>query len=665
MTMKQKADVLLAHGTLLTMGSGMEVLEDGAVVIAGDSIVAVGTTETLTSQYAAAETVDCRDCVIMPGLINAHTHVPMTLLRGLADDLRLDVWLYGYMMPVEREFVGVDFCRLGTLLACAEMIRSGVSTFCDMYYYEESIAEATADAGMRAICSQTVLKFPSPDANSYEESLAQSKELIEKWKGHPLIIPGVAPHAVYTSTPEMLAASTQLALEYDVPLHIHVSETALEVEDNRKLHHMRVVPYLEKEGVLAANVVAAHCVHIDEEEMDTLASRGVGAVHCPSANLKLASGVAAVQKMLDRGVTVGIGTDGPASNNDLDMFEEMRLAALIAKGSFADPLAVPAKTALQMATIGGARALHIDHITGSLEVGKRADIAVVDLTRVHQLPRFHRDKDSVYSQLVYATKSTDVRHLMVNGHFLMMDRDLLTLDEDALREQIGGLARRVDAFLATREENLLSKLLAIGGGIVPQETFEIQVKVRLDQIDAAVAALEHSDLTITRSSVRNQYDTYFLFNDTSKGRLRHREDEVLSSDGTVESAFHTITLMGPAMEREYDNSILLTRSRYAAPADRSLRFYREYFKADDEMHVVKHRLRYHVIYRDTDFAINLDTMKEPAEEGHFLEIKSRTWSATDAEHKAKLIGELLGLFDIKMDDLLKSEYVNFMAGGAD
>jgi len=660
----RKVDVLCTHGTVLTMNPGRDVLEDGAVAIAGDSIVAVGDTDALTAEYSAGRTVDCRDCAIIPGLINAHTHVPMTLLRGLADDLRLDVWLYGYIMPVEREFVGVGFCRLGTFLGCAEMIRSGVSTFCDMYYYEESIAEAAAEAGMRSICAQTVLKFPSPDANSYEESLGQARDLIQRWQGHPLVIPGVAPHAVYTSTPEMLAASTQLAMDYDVPLHIHVSETALEVEENRKQHNMRVVPYLERHHVLDAKVVAAHCVHIDEEEMDILATHGVGAVHCPSANLKLASGVAAVQKMLDRGMVVGIGTDGPASNNDLDMFEEMHLAALVAKGSFGNPTALPARAAFELVTIGGARALHIDDITGSLEVGKRADIAVVDLTRTHQLPRFHRHVDSVYSQLVYATKSTDVRDLMVNGRFLMMNRDLLSLDEESLHQEIGGLARRVDSFLITREENLLSKLLAIGEGVIPQETFEIQVKVQLSERDVVTAALEHPDLTVTRSSIRNQYDTYFLFKDASRGRLRHREDEVLAADETIESAFYTITLMGPAHEREYDNSILLTRSRYAAPAGRSLRFYREYFQPDDECTVAKRRQRYHVVYRNTDFAINLDHMREPAEDGYFLEIKSRTWSAKDAEHKASLIGELLALFGIQTDDVLKSEYVKFIKDGA-
>jgi 5-methylthioadenosine/S-adenosylhomocysteine deaminase len=310
----------------------------------------------------------------MPGLVNTHTHVPMTLLRGLADDLRLDVWLMGYMMPVEREFVSPEFVRLGTRLACAEMIRSGVTTFADMYYFEEEIARATAEAGMRAVCSQSVMKFPVPDAGSYEEAIAYTRGFIQRWKGHPLIVPSIAPHSAYGCTPEILHAATELAVEFDVPLHIHISETASEVENMRNEQGMPVVPYVKKLNLFDAKVIAAHCVHIDEGEIHTLKHYNAGVAHNPSSNLKLASGVAPVKKMLDLGLNVGIGTDGPASNNDLDMFEEMRLAAFVAKGTSGDPTALPAKTAVEMATRMGARALHLGDITGSLETGKRADL---------------------------------------------------------------------------------------------------------------------------------------------------------------------------------------------------------------------------------------------------------------------------------------------------
>jgi 5-methylthioadenosine/S-adenosylhomocysteine deaminase len=655
----QPIEWLLTHGTVVTMDETRRVIEDGAVAVTGEKIVAVGDSADLKARFTAKEMLDCAGCAIIPGLVNAHTHVPMTLMRGLADDLRLDVWLYGYMMPVEREFVGSDFCRVGTLLACAEMIRSGVSTFCDMYYYEDEVARATAEAGMRAVCAQTILKFPAPDATSFEESLAYCRQFIEQWRDHSLIVPAVGPHAAYTATPELLHASAALALEFDVPLHIHIAETALEVEESRAQHGMPIVPWLKKQDVLEAKVIAAHCVHLDEGEMHTLRKHQAGVAHCPSSNLKLASGVAPVQRMVDLGLHVGIGTDGPASNNDLDMFEETRLAALLAKGGFGEPTALPAKQALALATIEGARALHLGHMTGSLEPGKRADIAVVELNHIHTTPRFGRDPDAIYSQLVYSAKGTDVRDLLVNGRVLMRDRQLLTINEEAYKAEAEDFARRIDSFLIAREGNLLSKLLAIGSGIIPQETFEIQVKVRLDDPSGVLAELEQADLTVPRSSLRNQYDTYFLFNDGDMGRLRYREDEIISETDEVREVFYTMTLMGPAREREYANSVVLTRSRYAAPADRSLRFYREYFEPDEERQVIKRRRRFHIIFEDTNFAINLDQLKVPDQDGYYLEIKSRTWSARDAEHKARLIGELLDLFGAKAEQrLLKIEYVD-------
>jgi 5-methylthioadenosine/S-adenosylhomocysteine deaminase len=653
-------DCLLVHGVVVTMDPSRRLIDNGAVAISGDHVVAVGPTDDLVTRLHSRQTVDCAGCAIIPGLINAHTHAPMTLLRGLADDLRLDVWLYGYMMPVEREFVGADFCRLGTLLACAEMIRSGVSTFCDMYYYEEEVARAGAEAGMRAVCAETILKFPTPDATSFEDSLDYARSFIERWRGHPLVVPGIGPHAAYTATPELLRASASLAVEYDVPLHIHVSETSLEEESCRSQNGMAVVPWLDKNCVLDARVIAAHCVHLDDGEVHLLRSHNAGVVHCPSSNLKLASGVAHVQDMLNAGLHVGIGTDGPASNNDLDMFEETRLAAFLAKGCFGDPVALPAKTAFGMATIGGAQALHLDHITGSLEQGKRADIAIVTLNATHQIPAFQRDPDAIYSRLVYATKASDVRDVMVNGQWLMRDGRLLTLDEDALSIEARRYARRIDSFLIAREGNVLSKLLAVGAAIVSQETFEVQVKVRLDDVDTMLQRLQGMDLGITRSSTRNQYDTYMFFEDPEQGRLRYREDELLDQSETVRDAVYRLTLMGPVREKEYDHSVVLTRSRYTAPADRSLRFYREYFKPDAEGQVVKHRHRFHITYKGTEFAVNLDHVTKPANGGHYLEVKSRTWSARDADRKAELIGELLDVIGVNPDDCLKVEYLDLV-----
>jgi 5-methylthioadenosine/S-adenosylhomocysteine deaminase len=654
-----KADTILAHGTLVTMDSAFRVIPDGALAMANADIVAAGSFTEVLAQFESDNVVDCSGCAIIPGLINAHTHVPMTLLRGLADDLRLDVWLHGYMMPVEREFVSPEFVRVGTLLACAEMIRGGVTCFADMYYFEDAVAQAAAEAGMRAVCSETVLKFPAPDASSYEESLEYCRTYIEKWKGHRLIVPSVGPHTPYTCTPEILKAVTDLAVEYDVPLHIHLSETTLEVEDSRKTHGAPPVAWVKKQGLFRAKVMGAHCVHVDAGEIRDLRQAGAGVSHNPSSNLKLASGVAPVKQMLKEGIHVGIGTDGTASNNDLDMFEEMRLATFIAKGTSGDPVVVPARQTLAMATIEGARALFLGDVTGSLEVGKRADVVVVSLDGLHNTPRFAREPDAVYSQLVYACKSTDVQHVWVDGRCLLWNGKLQTIDSAQVRAQAQELAGRIDAFLIAREGNLLDKLVAIGG-LEQEEMFEVQVKVRLDESALARVAtmlkLPGEVLAVQRSSVRRQFDTYFVFTDPAAGRIRYREDEILNAAGEVSEIRYRLTLTGPKKEREFADSILLSRSRFTSRADRSLRFYREYFRPTREFEVHKVRRRYHTLYRGVDFALNLDQVTQP-ELGSFLEIKSRTWSRRDAERKAGLMSEMLVFLELDRGRLLHDEYV--------
>ena len=650
-----EVDAILTGGKVVTMNEGFDLFTPGAVAIRRGLIEAVGPVDQIAAAYTAAEVVDCSECAVTPGLINAHTHAPMTLLRGVADDLRLDVWLMGYMMPVEQEFVRPAFCWLGTQLACAEMIRSGTTCFADMYYYEEAVADATAQAGLRAVCAETVLRFPTPDALSYDEGLERARDFIQRWKGHPLIMPAVGPHAPYTTTPELLQACTRMALEFDVPLHIHMAETAQEVEEHRTEYGMPMVPWVKKQGVFEAKVTAAHCVHLDEGEMHTLLHHGVGVSHNPSSNLKLASGFAPVVYMLELGLNVGIGTDGPASNNDLDMWEEMRLAALLAKGVNSDPTVLPARQALAMATIGGARALHVGEFIGSLEPGKRADLVVVDLRGVHNTPKFARDPLALYAQLVYATKGSDVRDTMCQGRWLMRERALLTLDEQGLIAEAADVARKIDVFLIQREESVLSKLLAVGQ-VAQEKTFEVQVKVLLAGQVALEVLLDRPEITILRQSLRNQYDTYFLFDDPYRSRIRYREDEVLGEDGQVQDVFYRLTLTGETKEREYAKSVLLSRSRFDAPATRSLRFYREYFQPAAEVEVRKERRRYYIRYGGTDFAVNLDRLMEPEFPGLFLEIKSRTWSKQDAERKADLIGELLVLFQVQEKELVKHEY---------
>jgi 5-methylthioadenosine/S-adenosylhomocysteine deaminase len=629
----------------------------GSIAITGDAIAAVG---AAADACAAAETIDCGGRVVMPGLVNAHTHVPMTLLRGLADDLRLDVWLMGYMMPVEREFVNPDFVTLGTRLGCAEMIRSGVTCFADMYYFEDAIAKATADSGMRALCAQTVLRFPTPDATSYEDSLALARDYIERWRGHPLIVPGPAPHAPYTCTAEILRACAELAAEYDVPLHTHLAETTLEVDNSRREHGMPVVPWVKKQGLFDAKVLAAHCVHVDEGEIRALKNFNAGVAHNPSSNLKLGAGIAPVAKMLELGLDVGIGTDGAASNNDLDMFEEMRLAALLAKGAGGDPTALPARDALAMATRLGAQAMHLDRLTGSLEPGKRADLIVVDLDRLHNVPAFDRDPNGVYAQLVYAAKSTDVVDVMCNGRWLMRDRALLTLDERELRDAARRLARRVDLFLTSREVSVLQKLVAVGGA-VEQESFEVQVKARLASEAPVLAVVASKQVTVVRSSHYHQYDTYWSFEDPDQGWLRYREDEFLDSAGNVTGARSRLTLTGRTREEEF-GAVLLFRSRYLAPASHSARFYREYFRPAAEHVVEKDRRRWLLVYRGVEFYLHLDRLITPPTDGCFIEIKSRTWSRRDAEDKAAVISQLLALFGANPDDTITDGYVELAAG---
>lgn len=648
-------DLLLVNAIVLTMDEEYHYYEPGAVAIQKDTILAVGAEHELRDQFIAAEVVDCAGKTLMPGLVNAHTHIPMTLLRGLADDLRLDVWLLGYMMPVEREFVSPEFVRLGTQIACLELIRSGVTSFADMYYFEESVAQATAEIGLRAVCSQTVLKFPAPDARFFEESLAAARDFIQRWKGHPLIVPSVAPHAPYTCTQEILHATAALAAEFDVPLHTHLAETAIEVENSRNEHGMSVIPYVREQRLFDAKVLAAHCVHIDESEIHILRHHNAGVAHNPSSNLKLASGFAPVSKMIEAGLNVGIGTDGPASNNDLDMFEEVRLAAFLAKCVVNDPTTIPARTALTMATRLGAHALHIGDLTGSLEPGKRADLILVDLSTLHNSPRFHRDPNGLYAQLVYTAHASDVQDVMVNGKWLMRNRKIEALDEQELLLHAKDYAHRIDAFLIQREKSVLSKLVALSTA-TEEESFEVQAKVRISDPSPVLEALQKPEIEILRQRHYHEFDTYFIFEDAQQGTLRYREDEFVDEEDRAGPVRYRLTLIGPVRERQFPSEVLLSRSRYLAPANHSLRFYREYFKPVEEIAIEKDRLRWRVLFHGTEFYINLDRVDHP-KLGYFLEVKSRTWSRRDAEHKAHVATQLIEFLGASIGERLNKDYL--------
>ncbi|MBN2556046.1 MAG: amidohydrolase [Anaerolineales bacterium] len=649
------ADLLLTNSTVVTMDKKLSVFVDGAVAIKGNEIASVGNREELEAAFPSAIRHDCGGKTLMPGLVNVHAHVPMNLLRGLEDDSRLDVWLLGYMMPVEREFVTPEFCRLGTKLACAELIRGGVTTFSDMYYFEDDIAEATAESGLRAICSESIMKYPTPDSATYEDSLDYTREFLKKWEGHPRITAGIAPHAPYTCTEEILLACRDLALEFNAPLHIHIAETRQEAEQFRKDYGMPEVLWLKNLGLFEAKTLAAHCVHIDESEIINLLSVGAGVLHNPSSNLKLASGFAPVYQMRAEGLNVGIGTDGAASNNDLDMFEEMRLASFISKAVTNDPTALPAQEILLMGTRIGAQALHLGDSIGSLETGKRADLILLDLNTFHNWPHYHHSDTTIYARILYATKSSDVTDVMVDGAWLMQDRALLTLDVPPLMEEAARFAKQIDRFLVEREGSVLSKLLAIGGA-EREESYEVQLKVKIDDPSMVKAYLDGGNLEIIRTAHYLEYDAYFNFDDPKEGRLRYREDEFVDDQGEVYNVRYRLTLTGPAAEHEYPNSVLLSRSRFIAPANHSHRFYLEYFKPRDEIEVNKDRLRWLVRYQGLEFFINIDRVLKPAIEGCFLEIKSRTWSLKDAENKARLISSLMETLGVKAAEPISADY---------
>ena len=423
---KEKADLLISDGTVVTMDGAHTIYVDGSIVVKGDTIIAVGPRGDIETKYVAAQTIDAKGKLVLPGFINGHTHVPMTLFRGLHDDVTLNDWLYKYIFPAEAKNVNEEFVRWGTRLAAAEQIRGGVTTFADMYYFEDAVAEETKAAGMRGVLGETFIDFPAPDNKSNAEMLAYTERFLKKWQGDPLIHAAVAPHSMYTCSQKTLQDASALARKYHAPILIHVAEMKKERDDSEKQHGMSPVHYLDKVGVLGPDVVAAHCIFVDESDWKTLAQRQVGCVHNPSSNMMLASGVSPVAEMRSAGVAVGLGTDGPAgSNNDLDLMEEMDLTAKLAKITHMDPLAMNARAVVQMATIDGAKALHLEKEIGSLEAGKKADLILIGLDEPNAVPMY-----DIYAQLAYALKGSDVESVVIGGKVVMRDRQLLTVNEE-------------------------------------------------------------------------------------------------------------------------------------------------------------------------------------------------------------------------------------------
>src|SRR5216683_7487114 len=421
-------DLLVLGGTLVSMDKERRIVPDAGIAVLGGRIVAVGSRGDISGNYSAPEIINAAGRLIVPGLINGHTHIPMTLFRGLADDLDLQDWLTKYIFPAEAKNVSEEFVRAGTRLGLAEMIRGGTTTYCDMYYFEDAIADETFKAGMRGVLGETVIDFAVADNKTNEQAMAYVEKFVSHWKGNALIVPAIAPHAPYTVSEDHLKAVRAFSDRTGAPIVTHISETKREIEDSIKAKGARPVDYLNRIGFLSNRVIAAHMVWPSEEELGLLKKLGVGIVHNPQSNMKLASGVAPVPEMLKADLPVGLGTDGAASNNDLNLWEEMDTAAKLHKLISKDPKVVNAAEAFEMATIRGARALHLEKEIGSIEKGKRADLVIVDLDDLNQTPYYN-----IYSDLVYAAKASDVRTVIIEGRVVMRDRRLLTLNEETIK----------------------------------------------------------------------------------------------------------------------------------------------------------------------------------------------------------------------------------------
>ena len=440
------ADILLKNAILLTINKNFDIYEPGALVIKDNKIIACGDEKEILSQYEAAESIDCDGKILMPGLVNTHTHMPMAVFRGVMDDLRLDEWLLNYIFPIESRFMSEDTARLGTEIACAELIQSGVTCCNDMYYYEKAVAESLIKVGMRGLCTRIITNFPGVDNVAVEDKFKLAEEHVERYKNHPLITPSIAPHAPYTNSEETLQRSIDFANKHDIMLNMHLAETSKEVADiDEKYGSLN--SYLDKLGFYSCKLNFAHCVYLTDEDIKAFAKHNVGVAHNPESNMKLSSGSAPVTAMLAEGVNVGIGTDGNSSNNDLDMFSEMRSASFLAKIQANSPVALTAKEVIYMATLGGAKSVFLEDKIGSLEAGKKADLILVNINTLHNLPRFRHNPDGLYGQLVYAAKSTDVTDVMCNGKWLMRDRKLQTIDEKPLLEKAQAKASEIDAFV--------------------------------------------------------------------------------------------------------------------------------------------------------------------------------------------------------------------------
>jgi 5-methylthioadenosine/S-adenosylhomocysteine deaminase len=436
---KIAADLLVSGGTVLTFNDGKEILEKGVVAVAGDGIVAVGNSSDLVKEIEAKEELDASGCLIMPGLINLHTHAAMTCFRGLADDLPHQEWLHEHIFPAEAHHVSEETVYWGTMLAIVEMIKSGTTTFCDGYFFEDGAARAVAASGIRAILGQGVVDFPAPGVPDPRINLKAAEAFVFRWQGKsPLLIPSIFCHSPYTCSPETLTRTKEVCRQHGILFQIHLAETMNEVEEIQKLYGRRPVEHLETLGLLDAETLCHHAVWVTGEEIELLAQNGVGISHNPESNMKLASGVAPLPTMLASGINVGLGTDGCASNNNLDMFQEMDTAAKLHKVHWGDPTLCSAVQVAAMASSEGASALGMRGVLGSLEPGKKADLIVIDLNQPHLTPMY-----DPCSHLVYAARGADVRDVIIDGTIVMRERQLLEVDEQKVMAKVREIAAAI------------------------------------------------------------------------------------------------------------------------------------------------------------------------------------------------------------------------------
>jgi 5-methylthioadenosine/S-adenosylhomocysteine deaminase len=441
MKQKEKADIIISNGVILTVNNSDEIINDGVVVIKKNRIIDMGRSSSIKNKYEAEKEIDAKNGVIMPGFVNTHTHLAMSIFRGLADDLPLEKWLNEHIFPAEDKFVDEKFCYWGTKLSLAEMILSGTTAFCDMYFFEKETGRAAEEVGVRGIIGEGIVSVFGDEDKIFNNKTKLTKDLLKEFKNSPLISIAVEPHSCYTCGKEILIRSKEFAKENDLLYVVHLAETKKEVDEIKNKFRMSPVEYLDRIGVLDEMTLAAHCVWLNDKDIEILKNRGVKVAHCPESNMKLASGTAPVYRLLKKNIVVSLGTDGSASNNDMDMFSEMDSASKLAKVSTLDPTAVSAKETVRMATINGAKALGMENEIGSLEIGKKADIIILDFNKPHLVPVY-----DCYSHLVYSISGSDVETCIIDGKIVMENRRILTFDVEEVIKEVNKIAGRIKTF---------------------------------------------------------------------------------------------------------------------------------------------------------------------------------------------------------------------------